>query len=156
MSGRTNGSTARSCDMKIRARVANAGAQHEATVATDGQNKTLTIPPKTGGSGSSVNGGELLFLALATCYCNDVYREAARAGIEIVSVEVEVEGTFGAAGEAARDIVYRARVVSPEADRERVQALLAHTDSVAEIQNTLRAGAAVRLAGVEVNAADAL
>jgi uncharacterized OsmC-like protein len=35
-----------------------------------------------------------LFLALATCYCNDIYREAAKRNIKVDSVEVEVEGTF--------------------------------------------------------------
>jgi dienelactone hydrolase len=41
------------------------------------------------GLGSSANGGELLFLVLATCYCNDVYREAAKRGIRAESAEVQ-------------------------------------------------------------------
>jgi uncharacterized OsmC-like protein len=57
-----------------------------------------------------VNGGELLFLALATCHCNDIYREAAKRGIQIDEVDVTVEGEFGAEGECAKQIVYRPRV----------------------------------------------
>jgi len=81
----------------------------------------------------------MLFLALATCYCNDLYREAAKAGIAIDSVEVTVEGDFGAAGEPARSIQYSARAES-SADPERVRELLRYTDGVAEIQKTVRSG----------------
>ncbi len=38
-----------------------------------GREQTLAIAAKAGAAGSSVNGGELLFLALATYYCNDLY-----------------------------------------------------------------------------------
>jgi organic hydroperoxide reductase OsmC/OhrA len=46
--------------------------------------------------------GELLCLALATCYCNDVYREASRRGLAIRGVEVGVAAEFGGRGEPAR------------------------------------------------------
>ena len=95
-----------------------------------------------------MNGGELLFLALATCYCNDIYREAARRGIEVDHVEVEVDGEFGSAGEPARDVTYRARVVA-NATEDEIRDLMRHTDIVAEIQNTLRAPTPVILTDVE-------
>jgi uncharacterized OsmC-like protein len=60
--------------------------------------------------GSSANGDELLFLALATCYCNDIYREARKRGIEVERVQVEVTGEFGGEGEPAREIRYNASV----------------------------------------------
>ncbi len=135
--------------MNIRARVANGGGQHEAAVQTDGRMQRIEIPPKESGAGSSANGGELLFLALATCYCNDIYREAAKRGITVERVEVDVEGTFGAAGEPGRDITYRARVAA-HASEEAIRELMEATDKVAEIQNTLRGGAAVTLTAVEV------
>jgi len=43
-------------------------------VQTDNDFKPITIEPKATGYGSSINGGELLLLALATCFCNDIYR----------------------------------------------------------------------------------
>jgi uncharacterized OsmC-like protein len=46
--------------------------------------------------GSSANGGEPLFLALASCYCNDIYRETAKRNIEVERVEVNGEGDFDA------------------------------------------------------------
>lgn len=130
--------------MRIAARVRNAGPDHRATVTTDGSTQELEIPPKTSGPGSGVNGGELLMLALATCYCNDVYREAARLAIPLESVEVEAEADFDGIGLAATNIKYRARIASsaPQSD---VEALLRRTDAVAEVHNTLRAGAIVSL-----------
>ena len=83
-------------------------------------------------------------LALATCYCNDLYREAARLGLSIESCEVEASGDFEGVGLAAKNIQYRARVVSSASDEE-VARLLRETDAVAEVHNTLRAGAMVQL-----------
>lgn len=67
--------------MNISARVQNGYGEHRTTLTTNGITHAIVIPPKASGFGSSANGGELLFLALATCYCNDIYREAARRGI---------------------------------------------------------------------------
>ena len=78
--------------MKVSARVQNSEGQHRVTLRTEDRVHSLTISPKRAGLGSSTSGGELLFLALATCYCNDLYREAAKRGLEIEGIEVEVEG----------------------------------------------------------------
>ena len=48
------------------------------------------------GFGSSATGGELLCLALATCFCNDFYRKAEKQAITVIRVEVEVKAEFGA------------------------------------------------------------
>lgn len=135
--------------MHIRASVSNRADRHEAVVETGGDGRWVTIPPKKDGPGSSVNGGELLFLALATCYCNDVYREAAREGLTVDHVEVTVDGHFEGRGSAATDVTYAVRVSSPES-RDAIEALLRTTDDVAEVHNTLRRGAEVELASVEV------
>jgi organic hydroperoxide reductase OsmC/OhrA len=130
--------------MDIRATVSNRAGEHRVTLSTDGRASSLSIPPKRTGQGSSANGGELLCLALATCFCNDLYREAARYGVAVNGVEVEVRSEFGAIGEPARRITYSARVVS-DAPTAVIQQLLRYTDTVAEVQNTLRAGIAVEL-----------
>jgi uncharacterized OsmC-like protein len=135
--------------MKIIARVHNTEDNHQITLDTNGNTRTLAIAPKTTGFGSSVNGGELLFLALATCYCNDIYREAAKHEIRVQSVEVDVDGEFGAEGEPARNVTYRAKVTAA-ASEEAVRELMRQTDGMAEIQNTLRLGTPVTLRQIEV------
>ena len=135
--------------MKISARVDNSKDQHHVTLTTDNNSHSIVIPSKSTGFGSSANGGELLFLALATCYCNDIYREAAKRNIQVERIEVEVEGDFGAAGEPAQNVTYKAKVHA-KGTEEKIRALMEHTDTVAEIQNTLRLGADVKLNGIEV------
>ena len=128
--------------MQITAHISNSAQSHTVKVCTSGQSKPLSVAGRAGG-GSSVNGGEFLMLALATCYCNDLYREAARLKIELTEVEVEAGAEFDGVGLAARNIEYRARIASP-ASPEQIEQLLGETDAVAEVHNTLRAGAAVR------------
>ena len=135
--------------MKISARIQNSQNDHQITLDTNGAAHTLAIAPKATGFGSSVNGGELLFLALATCYCNDIYREAAKRGIEVEGVEVEVDGEFGAEGDLAQNVTYRAKVTTAGSE-EAVRDLMQHTDTLAEIQNTLRAGIPITLSRAEV------
>lgn len=135
--------------MKISARLENSQGQHHVTISTNDASHTIDIPPKPTGFGSSANGGELLFLALATCYCNDIYREAAKRNIKIEKVDVEVNGDFGAEGEPARNITYRAKVHARGTDAD-IRALMEYTDTVAEIQNTLRVETPVNLAGIEI------
>jgi organic hydroperoxide reductase OsmC/OhrA len=129
--------------MEIRARVLNRQGLNDVNVSTDGRASVMASPPRAQGPGASLNGGELLCVALATCYCNDLYREAASRQIVLDEVEVTVTSEFGGRGEPARSIMYSARVES-RASREDIAALLAETDRVAEIHNTLRQGVAVR------------
>ncbi len=135
--------------MKISARIQNSQGSHQVTLTTGDSVRPLSIPPKATGLGSSVNGGELLFLALATCYCNDLYREATKRAIRIESVEIEVQGEFGAEGAPARQVTYQASVKAA-ASEELIRDLMRHTDGVPEIQNTLRVGTPVALSRIEV------
>ena len=130
--------------MEITARIINDAQRNEVEVSTNEVAKVLLIPPKSAGRGSSVNGGELLFLALATCFCNDIYREAAKRGMELRSVEVRVSGSFGAEGEPATGIRYEAKV-DADAAPEAIRDLLAYVDEVAEVHNTLRRGVDLKL-----------
>jgi organic hydroperoxide reductase OsmC/OhrA len=129
--------------MEIAATVNSRLGQHHAALRTDERTQALAIAGRPAG-GSAVNGGELLMLALATCYCNDLYREAARMGLVLETVEVEASAIFEGVGLAAKDVRYTARVTSPAAPAD-IQRLLQETDAVAEVHNTLRQGAAVTL-----------
>lgn len=63
-------------------------------------------------------------------------------------VTVEVEGDFGAEGEPAQNITYRAKVTAQASEAD-IHELMQQTDRMAEIQNTLRVGASVTLSQLE-------
>ena len=130
--------------MEIAAVVKNSSLGHDVELRTGSAVHALGVAPKAAGRGSSVNGGEFLMLALATCYCNDLYREAERLGIALDAVEVEATAQFAGIGLAATDIRYRAKVAS-SAPEAAVTELLRQTDAVAEVHNTLRRGVPVQL-----------
>src|SRR5207302_2414603 len=117
----------------------NAHQRHTVSLVTNGSAHEIAVAPRSSGHGSIANGGELLCLALATCYCNDVYREAEKRNIDVLGVDVEVQAEFGAAGEPAKALRYRANVTARAAESE-IRELMLRTDRVAEIQNTLRLG----------------
>lgn len=135
--------------MKISAKVENSKDNHQVTLRTNESVHSIVIPPRPSGYGSSANGGELSFLALASCYCNDIYREAAKRKIKVKRVEVEVDGDFGVEGEPAKNVTYRAKVHA-QASEDEIRELMKFADTVAEIQNTLRVETPVMLS--EINA----
>ena len=133
---------------KISAKVRNSQGSHQVTLQTNDAVHSIVIPPKQDGFGSSANGGEVLFLALATCYCNDIYGEAAKRNIKVERVEVSVEGDFGEPGAPARNVIYHATVAA-KASQQEIRDLMKHTDQMAEIQNTLRSETPVDLRTIE-------
>jgi len=130
--------------MNVIASIKNSLQQNDIIVETDGNKKKIIIPAKPDGQGSSVNGAELLFLSLATCFCNDIYREAVRRNITIQSAEVTVFGEFGKEGEPASNISYKVNIQSGASQNE-ISELIDHVDKIAEIHNTLRKGVKVSL-----------
>ena len=131
--------------LKIRAEIFNSENIHNISVSTNEHQHGITIESKPSGFGSSANGGEMLFLALATCYCNDIYREAAKRNIQVESVQVDVQGEFKPEpGSIAENIIYHT-VIEAQATEDEIIALARYTDTVAEVQNTLRRGIPVKL-----------
>lgn len=129
--------------MKFSASLQNSSISHKIFLKVGEKEQSINIPPKPSG-GSSVSGGELLLLALATCFCNDLYREAGKRNIEIESLEVHADCDFDSEGKPATNIRYHAKVKT-DAGEDAVRELLKHTDTVAEIQNTLRTQTSVIL-----------
>jgi organic hydroperoxide reductase OsmC/OhrA len=134
--------------MLFSARVESEFQRHGVTLTTGAHSHRVEIAPKASGFGSSANGAELLCLALATCYSNDIYREAAKRSIEVVGVEVVARAEFGAEGEPASRIAYQA-TVRAKAPESAIRDLITHTDRVAEVHNTLRLGLPVELESFE-------
>jgi organic hydroperoxide reductase OsmC/OhrA len=132
--------------VEISATVTHSPGHHRAVVRTGSAEHELGVAPKSAGGGSATNGGEFLMLALATCFCNDLYREAARLGLELEGVQVVALAEFAGVGLAASDVRYRASVKSSAAP-EAIARLLRETDAVAEVHNTLRKGVPVQWLG---------
>lgn len=135
--------------MRITALVINTEEAHQVTVSTNGADKMLGIGAKPNARGSAVNGGELLAAALATCFCNDLFREAGKRGIRLGQVEVSVSAEFRSEGASAEDVVYDV-TLSGEAEDSVLRDLVMATDRVAEIQNTVRSAIPVNVGNISI------
>ena len=134
--------------MKVSAQVQNSYGEHHALISTKREYTLDQHPAEADGSRLQRQRRECFFLALATCYCNDIYREADKRGIRVERVDMEVNGDFGGPRGPASNIIFRAKVVADAPEAE-IEELMRHTDTVAEIQNTLRAATTVTLIEVE-------
>ena len=104
--------------------------------------------PGDGGQGMGFNGGQLLLLALGACYANDVFREATNRDLEVVGIRVIVECDWQGDPMRARNIQFSTRVEA-DASEDEIMDLIRHVDRIAEVHNTLRAGATVELVEAE-------
>src|SRR5271170_4879358 len=84
--------------------------------------RTVTIDrsKEGGGLGLGFNGGELLLLAIGGCYSNDVYREAAKRGLHVRNVQVEVSAGWGGEPVRAQNVRFSVKV---EADADEHEVL---------------------------------
>jgi putative redox protein len=100
---------------------------------------TLTVdrPTAAGGGGLGFNGGQLLYMAIAACWSNDLYREAATMGIELDGVELTVDGDFPARGSGSTPITVDL-VVRSAAPEAKVRELIAEVERIAEIPRAIR------------------
>jgi len=115
---------------------------------------TLVVdrPVEGGGGGLGFNGGQLLYLAVAGCISNDLFREARAAGIELSSVRVKVSGDFVGEPAVSDEIQYEVEVEG-DAPVEQLRTLVEQVDEIAEIPNSLRQGTSVRLTATKVDQA---
>ena len=113
---------------------------------------TLVVdrPAEAGGGGLGFNGGQLLYLAVAGCVSNDLYREAAAVGITLHRVVVHVSGDFSGDPAVSVPVTYRVEI-NGDASEERLRELVEYVDRIAEIPNSLRRGTDVRLESADVS-----
>jgi putative redox protein len=112
---------------------------------------TLVVdrPEHDGGGGLGLNGGQLLYLAVAGCVSNDLFREARSMHLELSRVQVRVRGDFGGRPARSEPIHYDVEVQGPVPD-EALQKLVRRVDGLAEIPNSLRLGTPVLLDRISV------
>lgn len=130
--------------MKVSATVKSSVDHHEIVVKTNEKEKVMQLSARSSGHESSITGSELLMLSLATCFCDEIYREAGKRNLQISGVEVIVNGEFGAEGEQGTHFTCSMKVASNEPEDE-INDLILHTDQAAEIPKTLRKGISVKL-----------
>ena len=106
-------------------------------------------PADGGGRGVGLNGGQLLYLAIAGCVSNDLFREARADGIALERVRVVVDGDFQGDPPVSTDVTYDVEVAG-DASTEELERLVAKVDTLAEIPNSLRQATAVRLGRVTI------
>jgi putative redox protein len=109
---------------------------------------TLVVdrPVDAGGGGKGFNGGQLLYLAVAGCVSNDLFREAPRFDVELDSVRVTVEGDFFGDPAVSGALSYDVEL-SGSGD---LDALVREVDRIAEIPNSLRQDTPVSLSEVRI------
>lgn len=94
-------------------------------------------PTQAGGHGLGFSGGQLLYLSIAACVSNDLFREAGTLGIRLRRVSIDVDGDFPARGSGSTAIDV-AVTIDADADDAAIDALVAEVDRVAEIPNSMR------------------
>lgn len=134
--------------MKYSASLQNIAGKLDVMMKKGDSTNSVDIQPGRHGFGSSISGGEILFLAIATCYCNDLYREGRKLGIAVEQVEVDVDGDFAGPGEPATNVMCRIKVTAQASDAE-IRKLVEHTDAIAEIPMSLRRGIQVTVTEIE-------
>jgi len=107
---------------------------------------TLVVdrPADAGGRGLGFNGGELLYLAIAGCVSNDLFREARAAGLQLDRVRVAVRGDFDGDPAVSSAVEYDVEIDGSASEAD-LRALVERVDAIAEIPNSLRSGTPVRL-----------
>jgi uncharacterized OsmC-like protein len=113
---------------------------------------TLVVdrPADGGGDGIGFNGGQLLYLAIAGCVSNDLYREAPGFGISIDQVRVKVRGDFAGDPPVSTPVEYEVEIAG-DAEDNRLRELVEHVDRIAEIPNSLRGGTDVKLVAIHTS-----
>jgi putative redox protein len=113
---------------------------------------TLVVdrPAEAGGGGLGFNGGQLLYLAVAGCISNDLFREARAAGVALRRVQVKVRGDFVGDPAVSEEIQYSVELAG-DATEGQLRELVARVDRIAEIPNSLRRGTRVSLIDVAVD-----
>ena len=138
------------------------GAYDVETISIDGRTTalgsaggvTLVVdrPLAGGGGGLGFSGGQLLNLAVAGCVSNDVFREAAKLGIELRRVRVTATSDYAGDPLVSTPIEYEVELHG-DASEDALRELVDLVDRIAEIPNSLRLGTEVRLTSIRLSTA---
>lgn len=118
---------------------------------------TLVVdrPAEGGGGGKGFNGGQLLYLAVAGCISNDLFRDAPKFNVKLDQVVVRVSGDIEGDAAVSGPIGYDVEVTGV-GGAGRLRQLIDQVDAIAEIPNSLRGATEVRLRRAKVAEAPGL
>ncbi len=113
-------------------------------------NQTITIgrPKGVGGDGFGYSGGQVLVLAVGTCFYNNLYYAADERGIKIISVELEVTSGWTEEPKVSSGIIISAQVEA-EASPNEIEELIHHANRVSVVSNSVRQGATVAMGSIQ-------
>jgi uncharacterized OsmC-like protein len=130
--------------------VSQTGALTQAAVTDRSRSSKFSLqsdePMALLGSDTAVSPGEYVLQALAGCYTVTLVANAAARGIELTSLDLELECDFDLNGflginpdvrSGAQEIRARVSLESPAASREDLQALVSITEQRSPIRDTL-------------------
>ena len=106
---------------------------------------TIDLPQDEGGQGLGFSGGELLLLAIGSCYCNDLHRAAARSGISLDSIDLTVSAKWSDKPLQLTDAHVSIRTKTAKCAVDLHQ-LIKQVDVATSVANSLRSGARITLA----------
>jgi putative redox protein len=135
--------------MSIEVETRNVGGAPTAIGSAGPYTLVVDRPRDGGGGGLGFNGGQLLYLSVAGCVSNDLFREARAMGIALHRVRVAVRGDFSGDPAVSSEITYEVEI-DGDASEEHLRQLVERVDRIAEIPNSLRRGTEVRLRSAQV------
>jgi putative redox protein len=113
--------------------------------------QTITIgrPEGVGGDGLGYSGGQVLVLAVGTCFYNNLYYAADERGINIRSVELEVSSGWTEEPKVSSGIVINAKVEA-DASPADIEELIHQANHVSTVSNSVRQGTTVSMGSVQI------
>jgi len=136
--------------MSFDVEISNIAGQVTAVGAAGPFTVVVDRPAEAGGGGRGFNGGQLLYMAIAGCVSNDLFREAAAMGVALDRVVVRVTGDFIGSPAVSTDVGYEVEI-SGDAPPETLRELVGRVDRIAEIPNSLRSGTSVEPRAIHIS-----
>ena len=116
-----------------------------ATMGWAGSHTIIVDPPNgtAGGLGLGFNGGELLALAIGSCYCNGIHYIADELGVSVGKILVEVTLELGGDPPIATEAILKASCTTIDGSNPDI--LIEKAKETSTVSNSLRKGFPVTL-----------
>ena len=113
-------------------------------------NQTITIgrSKDVGGDGIGYSGGQVLVLAVGTCFYNNLFYAADQRNIKIRNVELEVVSRWTEEPMVSSGIQINAKVEA-EANSDEIQELILYASQASTVSNSVREGITVSMGDIQ-------